>query len=1338
MSNVIARRLRVRDDGTGKSGPESALLDDFQDEDAIVVLGNPGMGKTTLFQSISNVKFSSIRRFLAAPEAIPGTTLFLDSLDEYRTLTKGQDVSLKLAEVLQSLGRPRFRISCRAADWYGSTDLEVLRDASASGRVVVLELLALTHEEIVAIVSGQVADPTTFIAEAQQAGVADLLGNPQTLDLIAKAWRTKNRPQNKHQAFHFGVDQLVREMNPIHAEGGLTSFGPSVLRAAAAAAASTVLLSNIAGISRNEAATTDDYVHLSAVAHSNLPELASALGRRVFHSPDAHRFELVHRTVAEFLAAEDLLERIRAGLPIDRVLALICGSDGKPVASLRGLFAWLMSRDSTLSISYATLDAYAVATYGDCSVLSPDAQRALLVGLCGLSDPWFLSNESDRSSFRGLANENTKNVILDVLREPNTEVHAKITMLKAISNGSSKIADFAAITKQLVLNKNEGLWLRATATEAYVRSVGGDSQELESLDESLAKSEADENAGDVRISLLRESIHLGQRTDRIVSIVRQVAGPKEGIVGQRRRRRPRIVGRLYALSSMVQDSDLQVILDRLLPIVSKEAPDWVELRSLYDTLLSRRLARADAIDADHLSRWLLAIGDHRHSSADKVLNALAELFRRDADLFDRVFDRLSEKATKLERMADGFPIILWRVLPIRVWPVNPAAYLIEKARKEPDVVKATELFRHYMSTLLPDAPSTLTDLGFEFLSSRNDVSAALGGWTICEVPTWVTQAGVKRTEELTEQKNRQHDNVKTLTEMLPVLRDGSHERALTWATQVYFCMSYDLDEAVDGKQRLIDVTNEALAEAILEGFTRYIEHEGIPTQREILQAGSSNSTPVTHTLVALSTYLRLVGGFDIPGHALPSCVAAAISNVSFSSAPRDFDDVLLAWLKLQFDEAPKIVTRALGESWKLGAKSDWLRVQRFYELKDDKNLHPLLGQIAADVLEDAGNCDLKTVRELLPFLMYVDARRALQLAEDQASRPDLPIGLKALWETALFVLGPRIHETRWASFVLSGPDFQWETLALLSGSDSLKIAAPTLTLDQRRVAIEVIGRRFGNTPMPTGTWSGRQHAWDASNFVGAQIEQLSASESDEGERSLDRILAQPELSSYHLLIRHQLAQRARRMRDLTFSYASPAEIADALRNKAPATANDLLAYVVDHMHALNRELKNTQKELYRAYWNQSGKKLASPKYEEDCSGLLAHDLQNRIRSHNLIVTVEHHMVDNKECDVMVLQGASRLLPIEAKHHFNVNLWTAWRAQLDRLYTRDAAAGGLGVYLVYWSGEGPQRKLPKAPVGVTTKPANAAALQAALEGLIPDKDRVRLKVVVIDISPSPID
>ena len=89
------------------------------------------------------------------------------------------------------------------------------------------------------------------------------------------------------------------------------------LREAAGAAASILLLSNSVGIARSESADDNGYVKAQEVPYPDMSTLDTSLGRRLFFSPEVDRFEPTHRTITEFLAAEDLSRRIRNGLPIN-------------------------------------------------------------------------------------------------------------------------------------------------------------------------------------------------------------------------------------------------------------------------------------------------------------------------------------------------------------------------------------------------------------------------------------------------------------------------------------------------------------------------------------------------------------------------------------------------------------------------------------------------------------------------------------------------------------------------------------------------------------------------------------------------------------------------------------------------------------------------------------------------------------------------------------------------------------------------------------------------------------------------------------------------------------
>ncbi len=314
-------------------------------------------------------------------------------------------------------------------------------------------------------------------------------------------------------------------MNVQHVRRGVTSVDPNGLRKAASAAASNILLSNSVGISRAEPADGAGYVRLAVVPYPDRSELDAVLTRRLFISHEVDRFDPIHRTIAEFLAAEDLSNRVMNGLPIDRVMALICGVDGRPVSSLRGLFAWLMCKVGHLAEGYVERDPYGVATYGDASVLPPNAQCAVWAGLRTLRDPWFLANEDDRGSFRGLANLNTAKIIREILQDPATGVHLKIAALEAIANSTENIG-LNTIIRAIVSEKNENAWIRSTALRAFAKSVQNDWPQLNSLDAELVQATDDLDAIEVRAELLRMTRAHGNLPRRLLSIMDKLVLPR--------------------------------------------------------------------------------------------------------------------------------------------------------------------------------------------------------------------------------------------------------------------------------------------------------------------------------------------------------------------------------------------------------------------------------------------------------------------------------------------------------------------------------------------------------------------------------------------------------------------------------------------------------------------------------------------------------------------------------------------------------------------------------------------------------------------------------------------
>src|SRR5574340_1818843 len=120
--------------------------------------------------------------------------------------------------LMDGLGRPCFRISCREADWLGASDSETLKRVSPDGEVVALHLDPLSNEDIAEILrhKPEVADAEYFMRQATEHGLEGLLRNPQTLNLLVDAVGGNAWPQNRTQVYEMACGKLVSEINPEH------------------------------------------------------------------------------------------------------------------------------------------------------------------------------------------------------------------------------------------------------------------------------------------------------------------------------------------------------------------------------------------------------------------------------------------------------------------------------------------------------------------------------------------------------------------------------------------------------------------------------------------------------------------------------------------------------------------------------------------------------------------------------------------------------------------------------------------------------------------------------------------------------------------------------------------------------------------------------------------------------------------------------------------------------------------------------------------------------------------------------------------------------------------
>ena len=433
----VARTVRLIEPESDDRFDQGGLsLADFRSDHSYILLGEPGIGKTTALADEAaeagvREKLVSARRFLSSsanigPERESGP-LFIDGLDEVRTAGVDPREPLeKLQHQLRALRYPSFRLSCRSGRWLGANDSKALSSLEGYADLVVLELNPLTHDDVRQIVAGRGRAAEDFMRAAFDHGLDALLWNPQLLNVLLKStesadWRW---PANPTEAFERACEALAKEYSEGHRIAQYGDPRPSrdaVLRAAGKLSA----LMLIAGKVGWTVPDTDgaDILSLTEIKSVEGNAWGAILDSALFHGPAACR-RPTHRRIAEYLGARYLDVRMREtnGVSARRMLALLMGHDGIPLEDLRGLSGWLAALNPEVRQILIQADPIAIACYGDTSAFSGEECAALLesleskvsiesawipigvlaplVGRLGASTIWALVAESNRSEAR--------------------------------------------------------------------------------------------------------------------------------------------------------------------------------------------------------------------------------------------------------------------------------------------------------------------------------------------------------------------------------------------------------------------------------------------------------------------------------------------------------------------------------------------------------------------------------------------------------------------------------------------------------------------------------------------------------------------------------------------------------------------------------------------------------------------------------------------------------------------------------------------------------------------------------------------------------------------------
>ena len=1372
---------------------EPKPLSEYRDRSAYVLLGDPGAGKTTEFKREQEALgdyaalFVSARNFRTLAETSRAEwrnkTLFIDGLDETRA--GATDARTPLDDIRAQLARldtPRFRLSCREADWLGSNDRQHLRDAYPHSEIVVLRLDPLDADGIGELLRSehQVTDVDEFVRSAHRSGVGALLGNPLTLDLLARVVQGVGEwPRSRQETLERACGLLASEHNEEHRFGRGVVPRDTVMDAAGYLCA-LLLLAGMEGCSLSASSGG-----LALVGMDDLRDppggltrdaLDHALSTKLFtaHAGAEGALAPLHRQVAEFLAGRYLAKRIEAGLPAGRAVALMTGpKDGRVVTALRGLSAWLAAHPSEARPDLIAADPVGVGVYGDIGRFSSAERERLLEAL-----PTSLATSEGYGddtawAFRSLASARMVPALREVLTrlEERTDDNRFATLILGVLRHAESPPAVAGLSPDLMgVVRADAVppFLRRQALDAYRHvSTGseGRAERLTGLLDAIHAGSVSDPDDDLRGSLLEE-------------LYPDAVAPSEVWDHLRVRRRDNHAGRLRAfmrrtLVERSEDWHLAELLDALSERVGELVPALIESRSgdVPLRVLERALeVHGGTVEPERLSGWLAAAsrslpyGDRRPSAQVRAW------LEQHPQTQKAVYLELLRSAGSDDVEKNPF-WHFWHsdVLHGSRLPPNFGRWCLDQALALEDTEPAVSrvLLAHTHASL--GAPAISEGLTVETMRRRTRGHTALQRRLdeLLRPPSRPPAEDEHRREIEEHQRRRDDKRRRRREEWEKGLRE--HEADL-WKNRfsppnldslamAYLGMLAEDDKSASPARRVSDFIggDPQLVDAVTAALRGAILRDEVPSVDEtiLLHSQSTRSWmayPVMASLHLLDSEdpARLDGLDDgRKGEALAICFCIAerddyaqlwdsrigsadpLEALSWDYCPPE-PHWYGRWLQQDSDLVLDVLCRCAQASVRAGepfppGMDDLDAIEGHEALVHDVRLK-LLGAYPTR----SSNTQLPLLDRLLTkALDHSDQTALLALARHKQELKSVPVAQRVRWwaTDALISQGSRSQQLK-IDLVESETRVRHLAQFLRAVWDRHGGCPSILTAitdpGTLKEMIEILGRWCDPAIYPTGGYTYTLEM-DTSELIQQLIGQLGSAVGDQAEQALESLIEDPQLTAWQS---HLTATRERQRvahRDASYRHPSVEEVQSTLDNKAPASPADLAALLGYQLEDLSEVTRGDARNIWRQFWSEDPHgRPTDPKSENSCRDALLAALTGRVPS-EVELEPEASYASGWQADIGA-RCRDFNVPIEIKRDRSRDLWRALRTQLMGQYTTDPATSGYGIYLVLWFGDG---KVQTPPDG--NRPRTPEEFEQRLVQDLTQDERRKISVIVMDVS-----
>jgi len=425
--------------------PAARVPADVTDDRFLVLLGEPGIGKSTAIQqqvaevqktlaesgdkllSLDLGEYGDESRLIADLFQSPAFRdwkegdhklhLFLDSVDECRLQIPhvAKVIANGLERHREQLDRMRLRISCRTADWPA---LLTERFAQLWGETApaILELLPLRQRDVALAASENGLDGDEFVNQVIRNGAQPFAIKPISLQFLLQVFKEHGAlPATQVDLYQQGCRLLCEEKNlDRQSAGQIGQFSSSERIATAERIAAVIVLCNKVALdfAPSIAGRAPDDISISelveALTNANVPTsealVRETLGSGLFSGHGLNRLGFAHRTFAEFLAASYLHHSKLATNERLKFIQHAEDPNNRIVPQLRETAAWLASLDQAVFRAISESDPQ-VLIRSDAASHTDEDRRQLVDRLLSLAqlDQLDASDWTERNHYHKLS-----------------------------------------------------------------------------------------------------------------------------------------------------------------------------------------------------------------------------------------------------------------------------------------------------------------------------------------------------------------------------------------------------------------------------------------------------------------------------------------------------------------------------------------------------------------------------------------------------------------------------------------------------------------------------------------------------------------------------------------------------------------------------------------------------------------------------------------------------------------------------------------------------------------------------------------------------------------------